>query len=396
MAEQATKSVFHAAEEQEACAWTPCKPPTELRQDAQTQQTLNFIVTKLRSGVRKPSGSASAPAMNASERSGQEGLPFKAVKSRSGRRASGPKRDVARARVTDVRQSSVNKKGQRALLGAKTKSARRWTTFEDAVLEQSVASAVAAGCKQLPWNKLAEDLAGRSGRQCRERWFAQLNPTINKSTFSEKEDKEIVSLYRAHGPRWAELARLLSSNRTFHQIRNRFNVLLTQGSTRMRTNHKQTASTASTAEAALSLNIVENVVSEWCESVDLSEQTGALFSECNLLSDDAAQLFDALDVTTTQGKKKVAAEGAVRVARKPPAKRMKKQIKLTTTETLAPTTRDKGTSAGAALMVNGWYRFRICGGAVQCANPYSELNRVLAQRWEGPTCNGTQASSATF
>lgn len=43
----------------------------------------------------------------------------------------------------------------------------------------------------------------------RERWHNHLNPDINKSPWSEEEDRTILSTHSAMGNRWAELAKSL-------------------------------------------------------------------------------------------------------------------------------------------------------------------------------------------
>jgi hypothetical protein len=39
------------------------------------------------------------------------------------------------------------------------------------------------------WSQIAQQLPGRIGKQCRERWHNHLNPNINKAPWSEQEDR---------------------------------------------------------------------------------------------------------------------------------------------------------------------------------------------------------------
>ena len=41
------------------------------------------------------------------------------------------------------------------------------------------------------WSLIAQNLPGRIGKQCRERWHNHLNPHINKSAWSEDEDRQV-------------------------------------------------------------------------------------------------------------------------------------------------------------------------------------------------------------
>jgi transcriptional activator Myb len=44
------------------------------------------------------------------------------------------------------------------------------------------------------WSKIAAELPGRIGKQCRERWHNHLNPGINKKPWTEEEDRRIIEV----------------------------------------------------------------------------------------------------------------------------------------------------------------------------------------------------------
>jgi len=71
------------------------------------------------------------------------------------------------------------------------------------------------------WNKCAEFIKNRTGKQCREHWKNCLNPNIKKGDWTLEEDLFIMIFYkRCHGS-WRELIHLFE-NRTENSIKNRF------------------------------------------------------------------------------------------------------------------------------------------------------------------------------
>ena len=71
------------------------------------------------------------------------------------------------------------------------------------------------------WSLCAETISGRSGKQCRERWFNALNPQVKKGEWTIEEDFKIYLLYSQYGGKWSKIA-LNFPNRTENSIKNRF------------------------------------------------------------------------------------------------------------------------------------------------------------------------------
>jgi len=85
-----------------------------------------------------------------------------------------------------------------------TKRRRPWSQEEDDLI---VALVKEHGLRK--WAIVAAQLKGRSGKQCRERFKNQLDPTIRKDPWSPDEDRRICLAQRRFGNRWTEIAKLL-------------------------------------------------------------------------------------------------------------------------------------------------------------------------------------------
>ena len=92
-----------------------------------------------------------------------------------------------------------------------------WTKQEDKILTELVKKFGVSN-----WNKVSEQFPGRISRQCRERWFKHLDPSVNKSKWTLEEDLKIVRLFCQYGNSWSSIAKEIDG-RTNDAIKNRFN-----------------------------------------------------------------------------------------------------------------------------------------------------------------------------
>ena len=98
-----------------------------------------------------------------------------------------------------------------------------WTKEEDALIIRLKQQEKETGV-ELQWRQVAELVANRSTKQCRERWRHFLDPDVKRGKWSAEEDAE---LYRAHaqlGNKWTEIATRLPGRTQLH-IRDRWRTI---------------------------------------------------------------------------------------------------------------------------------------------------------------------------
>merc|ERR1719181_1258514 len=66
-----------------------------------------------------------------------------------------------------------------------------WTSAEDVKLVQLVKELAVEGAVK-SWGEVASNITGRTSKQCRERWFNHLDPSIKRGNYTREEDATIM------------------------------------------------------------------------------------------------------------------------------------------------------------------------------------------------------------
>lgn len=106
---------------------------------------------------------------------------------------------------------------------SKTKGTRRkFSEEEDNLLKQLVNK---YGIKE--WDKIAQKMPGRTGRQCRDRYTNYLVNGFFHGQWSKFEDELLLAKYMEFGPRWSKI-KTFFNNRNANSIKNRWNYFVSR------------------------------------------------------------------------------------------------------------------------------------------------------------------------
>lgn len=208
-----------------------------------------------------------------------------------------------------------------------------WTKEED----QIIIDCIEAGITK--WSEIAERIPGRIGKQCRERWFNHLDPSLKKGGWTEEEDAVLVEAQSKWGNSWTKIAKLLPG-RSENAVKNRWN-----SATRRRQKAQQRTAEKLTNEAVAKVMAADQAERE-AEALRLEGATAGQASSVPQAVVNAARLGIQTEEDDTECVPKSAI--ALLRARRQQEAQNEAQRSTSGEGVLAPLAED-GTSSGDAM-----------------------------------------------
>ena len=75
------------------------------------------------------------------------------------------------------------------------------------------------------WVWIAQQMSNRNPRQCRERWYNYLDPSLHKGGWTPEEDQLLLEKKKEMGPHWNAIARFFRG-RSGNSVRNRWLLIM--------------------------------------------------------------------------------------------------------------------------------------------------------------------------
>ena len=140
-----------------------------------------------------------------------------------------------------------------------------WSETEDEILIKGLHRLTNGtfDLKLIKWRQISELITGRVGKQCRERWHNQLDPSLKKGPFTPEEDALLIKLTNEIGNKWSQIAKLMPG-RSDNALKNRhYSALNTKNRSKSMIPRRKKKSNKSKGKQMKSKSYSNNNVNEW-------------------------------------------------------------------------------------------------------------------------------------
>ncbi|EED21062.1 bas1, putative [Talaromyces stipitatus ATCC 10500] len=167
-----------------------------------------------------------------------------------------------------------------------------WTAEEDKLLIDAVAKHGES------WTVVANNVSTRNADQCSKRWKQCLDPDLDRSQWSEEENRRLFDAYEKKGRRWKEIQVEYFPNRSRNAIKNQYTTLsrrLRQHAERAPTGRRRAELSTKTGEQEQQRQNMNthsaSIRSDVEEKLDLAESN--CFSSADDSSDEDMEMAEA-------------------------------------------------------------------------------------------------------
>lgn len=118
-------------------------------------------------------------------------------------------------------------------------------------------------------------ISGKTAKQCRERWNNQLSYAVNNSPWTDEEEKQLITLHRKYGNRWAVIAENLTG-RPENAVKNHFYSRIRRNLRRHNKKNKEAKILATVQEILNNAELLDLLLYQWSDQRSLKlpeEQT---------------------------------------------------------------------------------------------------------------------------
>ena len=102
-----------------------------------------------------------------------------------------------------------------------------WSYEEDCLLLEIIDAHLKKNLpiSELDWKETSLQIRGRNPKQCRERWFLNLDPNINRNPWTPEEDRLLFQLAEKYRMSWSRIARFMPG-RTNNSVKIRYHSIM--------------------------------------------------------------------------------------------------------------------------------------------------------------------------